>query len=67
MELLQKKKLVNEAMSKSNIYIHENSTIKEILGNEKVEEIIANVNEKETKMNISCIFLMLVLNLTQHL
>ncbi|WP_228846663.1 NAD(P)/FAD-dependent oxidoreductase [Metamycoplasma hominis] len=54
--IIAEKKLVNEAMSKSNIYIHENSTIKEILGNEKVEEIIANVNGKETKMNISCIF-----------
>ncbi|MCV3733893.1 FAD-dependent oxidoreductase [Mycoplasma enhydrae] len=49
-------KLVEDVKNNKNIFVHENSTIKTINGNEKVESIIANINGKITEMNIKGIF-----------
>ncbi|AZZ65252.1 FAD-binding protein [Metamycoplasma phocicerebrale] len=54
--IIAEAKLVEDAKKNKNIFIHENSVIKKLIGEDKLESIIVDINGKVQEMNIKCVF-----------
>ncbi|TPE57561.1 FAD-binding protein [[Mycoplasma] falconis] len=54
--IIAEKRLVEDAKKHANIFIHENSVILELLGEDKVSSIKANVNGEIKNMDIKAVF-----------